>query len=83
MTDKITLQPVSMRIPTTRGIYQPSKLRPKKTIPYKEFLERYADYPIKMLVCFNDTTDYDTVNREAVVTTAYGYGLDVWYAIVD
>ena len=77
----VILQPVTMRIPNSTGVYSPSQLRPVKEISYQEFLTRYADHPIGIWVCFDETPSSSTILERSVLTTAYGIGLDCWYIV--
>lgn len=80
-TYKLVLQPVTMRIFNSYGIYFPSKLQPEKIVTHDEFLEQYADFPIEMLICFDDRPDYEMLLEQAKAVTAYGFGLDCYYII--
>jgi len=80
---RVALQPLAMRIFNSEGIYFPSKLRPKKMISYEEFISDYADYPINILVCFDDKPSSDTMLERAEFVTAYGFGLGGCYIIAS
>ena len=81
--EAVVLQPIAMRIPNRYGVYSPSRLRPPKTMLYAEFLSRYADYPLKIRVCFDETPVYDTLLQNSRWVTAYGAGLDCWYIVAS
>lgn len=68
MTD-VTLQPVAMITPTKEDIYAPSRIQQPKTIPYIEFLRKYADSPKLIKVSF----DPDGKSNPQSIT-AYGFG---------
>ena len=72
----MTITPVAMITPTKESIYAPSRLSPPRQISQKEFVDRYADHPIQLLVSF----DPDGRSNPQPVT-AYGIGLDVWYIV--
>ena len=74
MSDKITLQPLTMVIPTGESIYAPSRLRQKKVIEYGEFLEKYADWSHQILVSFEPDC---TSNPQSTT----GYIGDCWYIL--
>ncbi len=78
----ITLQPLTMRIFNSQGIYFLSKLNPKKTVSYQEFLLRYADHPLKMRVCLDEKPSFTTMLQKSEFVTAYGFGLDCYYIVV-
>jgi hypothetical protein len=73
---QVTLQPITMVIPTREAIYAPSRLKQPKVISDTEFLARYADHPRPILVSF----EQDGKSNPQTVT-AYGYGLDCWYIV--
>jgi hypothetical protein len=76
-SERIKMARVAMLRPSRECIYAPSRLQPaQKTIPYTEFLERYADYPRVIQVSFAD----DCLSNAQPVT-AYGRGLDCWYIV--
>ncbi|MCB9077974.1 MAG: hypothetical protein H6631_10300 [Anaerolineaceae bacterium] len=75
----VVLQPVTIQIFDGQNIYSPSKLRPIKELPYSEFLEKYADQPNLVRVCFEKTSCSDTLFQNSEVVTAYGVGTDCWY----
>ena len=77
--DVIVLQPVTIQVFDGQSIYSPSKLRPIKKLPYTEFLEKYADQPKLVRVCFDKTRCSDMLFRNSEVITAYGVGTDCWY----
>jgi hypothetical protein len=77
----VVLQPVAMRFPNRHNIYSPSKLRPKRQISYEEFLTRYADYPRKILVCFDESPCSTVTLERSELITAYGFGWDCWYVV--
>jgi len=77
------LQPVAMRVPNRHHIYAPSKLASRKTIPYHEFLARYADHPRQIRICFAETYVVDEMLQQSEWLTAYSFGLDCWYIVVD
>lgn len=77
----VILQPVAMRIPNRHGVYSPSKLKPKKKISYEEFLSYYADYPIKIRICFDETPSSATIFQRSALVTAYSSSLDCWYTV--
>lgn len=79
----IVLQPLAMRFPNRHGIYSPSKLEPTKELSYDEFLARYADYPRKVRVCFDEAPSSTTLRQNSELVTAYGVGLDCWYIVVS
>jgi hypothetical protein len=79
----VILQPITMRIPNSHGVYSPSKLRPPKLISHEEFLSRYANHPKGMRVCFDETLSPATIFERSELITAYGFGLDCWYIIVS
>ncbi len=79
----VTLWPLTMRIFNSQGIYSPSKLKPKKTVSYETFLSQYADYSIKMRVCFDENPAFDTLFQHSKLVTAYGLGLDGCYIITE
>lgn len=81
--DTITLHPLTMRIFNSHGVYFPSKLRPKKVISYEDFLSKYADYPIKMRVCFDEVPSSTTMLFRSKLITAYGLGLDGCYIVIS
>jgi len=70
----VTLQPVTMVMPTKEDIYAPSRLRAKKVITQAEFLARYADHPLSLWVSFAPDG-----RSEPKPTTAYGFGMDGWW----
>ena len=75
-TKTVTLTPLAMVRPNSKGIYAPSRLRQPKTISYQEFLKRYADHPMQMSVSF----ELDGVSNPQTVT-GYGFGLDCWWMV--
>lgn len=75
----VTLQPVAMLVPTQECIYQPSKLRPQKTISESEFIERYADHPIEINVCPTGIVDPAEMVAKSKQVTVYSSGADCWY----
>jgi hypothetical protein len=77
----VILQPITMRIPNCHGVYSPSQLRPPKVVSYEEFLARYADRPIGIWVCFDETPAPATINERSKLVTAYSFGLDCWYIV--
>ena len=79
---KLVLQPVTMRIFNNYGVYFPSKLNPVKTVTYEEFLEQYADYPIEMLICFDEPPSSVTMLQNSKRVTAYGFGLSTYYIVI-
>jgi aminopeptidase C len=74
----VTLQPLAIRIFDQHGILSPSKLRKVRKIPYQEFLDRYADHPVKLRVCLDKEPDPDTIFSRSREITVYGYGYDCW-----
>jgi hypothetical protein len=78
----VTIHPLTMRIFNSYGVYFPSKLKPRKVISYDEFLSNYADYPIKMRVCFDEVPSSATMLLRSKLVTAYGLGLDGCYIII-
>lgn len=78
---KVTLQPVEQRIPNSLGIYSPSELRPKRIISKEKFLKWYAQYPIRMRICFDKTPSLDTMLQRSEEILAYSFGLDCWYVV--
>ena len=79
----ITMHSLTMRIFNSDGIYFPSKLKPKKMISYEEFLSNYADYPIKMRVCFDEVPSSATMRSRSKWVTTYGIGLEGCYIVVS
>lgn len=78
----VTLQPVSMSIPNSFGIYSPDKLKPKKIISSSEFLKLYAPYPTEIHLCFDETPSSDTMLQRSEKVSAYSFGLyDPWYVV--
>lgn len=79
---KVILQPLAMLIPNQHGIYQPSRLRPKKEITYREFLAKFAGRPRRIQVYLDSTiVDSDRLLSGSNMMTAYGFGLDCWYLV--
>ncbi len=78
----VTLQPLTMRIFNSHGIYFPSKLKPKKVLSYEEFLGQYADHPVKLRVCFDEEPSSTTMLQRSELVTAYGFGLDGCYIVI-
>jgi hypothetical protein len=72
------LQPIVMVTPTRECIYAPNRLELPREIPEREFVEKYADHPIMILVSFEPD---GKSNPQQV--TAYGHGLDCWYILSD
>lgn len=83
LANTITLQPLTMRIFNNQGIYFPSKIKPQKVITYQEFLEQYADHPLKMRVCFDEPPSSKTMVQHAKTVTAFGVGLDCPHMIIS
>ena len=77
----VVLQPVTMRIPNCHNIYCPSKLMPKRHVPYEEFIVRYAPEPRNIRICFDETYSLDTMIENSVMVTAYNCGLGCWYIV--
>jgi len=77
----VILHPITMRIPNRHFVYSPSKLKPKKIISYEKFLERYADHPRKIRVCFDETLSFATIFQKSELVTAYGFGSNGWYIV--
>jgi len=78
----VVLQPVTMRIPNSHGVYSPSRLRTPKVVSYDEFLKRYANHPTGIRVCFDEILSPATILERSELVTAYGFGLDCWYIVV-
>jgi hypothetical protein len=79
----VILKPITMRIPNTYNVYSPSKLRSQKVVPYEEFLDQFANQPLGIRFCIDDPPCASTIFERSKLTTAYGFGLDCWYIIVD
>jgi hypothetical protein len=79
----VILQPVTMRVPNTHGIYSPSKLRPLKAVSYEEFLSCYAIHPRGIRICLDETASPATIFQKSKLITAYGFGLDCWYIVIS
>ena len=77
----VTLQPLAMRVFNSHGIYSPSKLRPKKEVSYDEFLTRYANNSVEVLVCLEEESLEDTMVDRSQVMDAYGFGYEGWHII--
>ena len=77
----VTLQPVMMPYPTESNVYCPSLHRKIKTLNYDDFISKYS--PVGIMFHPNRYANPDTIENEAFMTTAYGYGNDAWYVIVD
>lgn len=77
MPREVVLRKIAMIRPSLSCIYAPSRIETEpKIIPYQEFLRKYADYPREIPVSF----DEDGISNPTP-TTAYGYGLDVWWIV--
>jgi hypothetical protein len=70
----IKLQPLAMRVPTNNCVYTISRFVKSKKVSEQEFVERYTDYSVSMLVSF-DEDGYSNPKR----VTAYGRGFDGWW----
>lgn len=79
----VILQPVAMRIPNPHNVYSLSKLRLQKTVTYNEFLSHYANHPQGIRICFDDELNSTTIFEKSKMITAYGFGLDCWYIVVN
>jgi len=79
----VILQPIVMRIPNSRNVYSPSRLRPKKEISYNEFLAQYANQARGIRICFEETPSPATIFQRSELITAYSFGLDCWYIVED
>jgi hypothetical protein len=78
----VMLQPVAMRFPNRYSIYSPSRLSPPKAVSYVEFLERYANQPIGIRICFDEMPSPATILDRSELLTGYGFGLDCWYIVI-
>jgi hypothetical protein len=79
----VTLQPLAMRVFIPHGIYSPSQIRPNIRISYHDFLKRFADHSTLIRVCFDEEPMEDTIWENSQPVTAYGYGIDGWYLVVE
>jgi hypothetical protein len=77
------LQPITMSIPNSCGVYSPSKLRSKKEISCEEFLTQYAHYSREIRVCFVENITPETLLQKSEFVTAYGFGLNCWYIVTS
>ena len=81
----VTLQPVSMVLPTKRCVYSPSAIEDRIQISYTDFLHRLTDAGQAMWFNPDPSPTYDTINSGAKRVTAYLDVLDWragWFVVV-